>query len=108
MEVSRLEVELEMQLPAYTTATATPQIWATSVTYAAACSNAKSSTHLASPGIEPSSSEIQGWVLNLLNYNKNSKIYSWYKVLVLGRRIVLLKISQRHYRVCVFLLNIDS
>ena len=44
MEVSRLEVELELQLPAYTTATATPDlspVW----TYTPAHGNAGSSTH---------------------------------------------------------------
>ena len=36
MEVSRLEVQSELQLPAYTTATATPQIRAASTTYTTA------------------------------------------------------------------------
>ena len=49
---ARLGVELELQLLAYTTATAT-------VTYAAACSKARSLTHWARPGIRPAFS----WIL---------------------------------------------
>ena len=44
MEVPRLGVESELQLPAYTTATAT-QIQAVSETYAAASGNTRSLTH---------------------------------------------------------------
>ena len=51
MEILRLGIESELQLPAYTTATAC-WIWATSVTYAAAHSNAWSLTHWVRPGIE--------------------------------------------------------
>jgi len=55
MEVPRLEVKLELQLPAYTTATAT---WdrATSVTYTTAHGNAGSLSHWVRPGIKPASS----------------------------------------------------
>ena len=53
MEVPRLGIELEMQLPAYTTATATRQIRAASATYTAACGNAESLTHGERPGIKP-------------------------------------------------------
>ena len=42
MEIPTIGVESELQLPAYTTATL---ILATSVTYAMACSNARSLTH---------------------------------------------------------------
>ena len=57
MEVPRLWVELELELPSYTTGTATqdPSL----MTYAAACSNARSLTQRARPGIKPASS----WVL---------------------------------------------
>ena len=47
MEVPRLGVQLELQLPAYPTATATPDL------------NARSLTHRGSPGIEPKSSETR-------------------------------------------------
>jgi len=43
MEVSRRGIELELQLPAFTTAA---QIQAASVTCAAACGNARPLTHL--------------------------------------------------------------
>ena len=54
MEVPRVEVESELQLPAYTTVAATPDP-ATSVTHTTACSI----TQWARPGIEPTSS----WIL---------------------------------------------
>ena len=54
MHILRLGVESELQLPAYTTATAT---WDSS--YTTAHSNAESLTHWARPGIEPTSS----WIL---------------------------------------------
>ena len=58
MEVSRLGVQSELQLPAYATATAM-QIRAVSVTYTTAHGNARSSTHRVRPGMEPTSS----WIL---------------------------------------------
>ena len=48
------------------------QIWATSATYTAACSNARSLTHWVKPGIKPASSWTLCWVLNLLSHNRNS------------------------------------
>ena len=45
MEVPRLGVKCELQLPAYATATWQSQIRAISVTYATACSNARFLTH---------------------------------------------------------------
>ena len=58
MEVPRLRVELELQLPAYTIATATRDLsW--SSTYTTAQGNAGSLIHWARPGIEPASS----WML---------------------------------------------
>ena len=57
MEVPRLGVQSELQLPAYTTATAT---WdrATSATYTTAHGNARSPTQWARPGIKPSTSRF--------------------------------------------------
>jgi len=51
MEVPRLGVEWEIQLPAYTIATAC-QIQATSASYTTAYGNARSLTHGVRPGIE--------------------------------------------------------
>ena len=59
MEVPRLEVELDLWLLAYATATETPDlscVWAVSVTYTTACGNTRSLTHWARPGIEPANS----------------------------------------------------
>ena len=52
------------------------QLWipAASVTYGAACSNTRSLTHWARPGIEPASSWRQHGVLNLLSHNGNSTL----------------------------------
>ena len=58
MEVPRPGVELELQPPAYTTAQQ-HQIWATSVTHAADCSNARSLIQWARTGIQPLSSQRQ-------------------------------------------------
>ena len=58
MEVARLGVELELQLPVYTTATEMPDLsWI--VIYTTAHGIARSWTHWAGPGIEPESS----WIL---------------------------------------------
>jgi len=59
MEVPRLGVESELQLPAYTTATAMRGIQAASATYTAAHGNSGSPMHLAGLGIEPATS----WIL---------------------------------------------
>ena len=58
MEVPRLRVESELQLPTYTTATAR-RIRAGSVIYTTAHSNARSLTDGVSPGLEPATS----WIL---------------------------------------------
>ena len=58
MEVPRLGVESELQLPVYTTATATPDP-TISATYITAHGNAGSFIHGARSGIEPASS----WML---------------------------------------------
>ena len=58
MEVTKLGVKLELQLPAYTTATAT-WIQAMSVAYTTAQGNARSLTHWVGLGIKPTSS----WIL---------------------------------------------
>ena len=62
MEIPRLGVESELQLPLYTTATATG-IWAASVTYTTAHTSAEPLTYWVRPGIEPKSSWILGMVL---------------------------------------------
>ena len=64
-----LGVKSELQLQAYTTATAIP-----SVIYAAACGNARSLTNQARPGVKPVSSQRQPGVLNLLRHNITPKI----------------------------------
>ena len=71
MEVPRLGVKLELQLPAHTTATATLDLNCI-CHYATACENAGSLTHWARQGTEPSSSWVLFWVLNLLSYKGNS------------------------------------
>ena len=58
MEVPRLGAELELQLPAYTTATAS-QIQASSVIYTTAHGKFGSLTHGERPGIKPTFS----WIL---------------------------------------------
>ena len=57
IEFPRLGVKLELQLLAY--ATQQHHIWASSVTYASACSNVRSLTHWAKSRSEPTSS----WIL---------------------------------------------
>ena len=59
MEVPRLGVELELQLPAYTTATAMQDPRLESATYTIAHSITKYLTHWARQGIKPESSWIQ-------------------------------------------------
>ena len=71
MEVLRLEVKSELQLPAYAIATAMPDPQDASVTYSAACGNTGSLTHCTRLGIEPASSWRQHWVLNLLSHQGN-------------------------------------
>ena len=73
MEVPRLGVKLKLWLPAYATATATPDLnhIYTSITYIAACGNATSLTHWVRPGIEPTFSQTLCWVLNWLGCIRN-------------------------------------
>ena len=56
-----------------------------SLTYATACTNTGSLTPWARSGIEPISSQILYWVLNLLSHNRNSCAYflnySWFTML---------------------------
>ena len=56
-------------------------IWAVSVTYAAGCSNAKSLTHWARPGVEPTFSQRKDQVSNLLSHNGNSCLFVWFRLL---------------------------
>ena len=58
MEVPKLGVKLELQLPAYASATAVPNP-SLSMTYTTAPGNAGSLTHRVRPGIKPASS----WIL---------------------------------------------
>ena len=50
------------------------QIWAASATYTTAHGNARSLTHWARPGIEPTSSQIRGQAHNLLSHNKGTPL----------------------------------
>ena len=72
MEVPGLGVESELQLRNIPQ----PQelrIQAPSMTYPAACGNARSLTHWTSPGIKPASSQTPCQVLNPLSHNGNSR-----------------------------------
>ena len=53
MEVPRLGVESELQLPAIAAIAMRDQIWAKTVTYTAAQGNDRSPTHWEKTGIEP-------------------------------------------------------
>ena len=71
MEVPRLGVKSELQLPAYTTATATPDpgcVWANTTAHV----NAGSLTHWARPGIEPTQLD-NIWLPNSLSHKRNSQ-----------------------------------
>ena len=72
METPGPRVELELQLPAYTTDMVT-LIQALSLIYATACGNARSITHGTRPGVGPISSQGQCWVLSLLSHNRKAK-----------------------------------
>ena len=62
---------------AYTIAIATSDLWgATSATYTTACGNTRSLNQWVRPGIEPTSSQRQCQVLNLLSHNRNSYFLS--------------------------------
>ena len=51
-------------------------IWATSLTYTTACGNARTLTHWAMPGMEPTSSRTACLVLNLLGKRNSLKHFS--------------------------------
>ena len=76
MDVPRLRAESELQLPAYTTATALGGggggIRAMFATYTAADSNTGSLTHWSRPGIRTRILLDTSWVLNPLSHNRNS------------------------------------
>ena len=61
------------------------QIWATSVTCAAAYGNTGSLTHWVRPGIEPESSETLCQVLNVLSHSGNSCILFYLMYLFIGQ-----------------------
>ena len=73
MEVPGLGVELELPFRPMPQ-TQEQQIWAVSVTYSATCGYAKSLTYWVRPGIEPTCSQRQHQVLNLLSHGRNSLI----------------------------------
>ena len=75
MEIPRLGMGSELQLPAYITATASPQIQAASATYATVCVKAPSLTHWARLRIKPASLWTLCWVLNPLSHNRNASFY---------------------------------
>ena len=71
MEVSRLGVKSELQLPAYTTATAIRHLCLISDLCYSSRQHRILNPQLR-PGIEPTSSQKLCWVLNLLSCNGNS------------------------------------
>ena len=75
MEVPRLGVESEPQLQASATATATSDSCHICDLHHS-CGNTKSLTHWARLAIQPVSSQILCWVLNLLSHNGNSSFSS--------------------------------
>ena len=94
-EVFGLGVELELQLRA------TPQpwqhrIWHTPATYATAYGNARSLTHWARPEIEPTSSQRQCWIFNLLSHNRNSYAFLKNLIFILYWNIVDLQCVNLH------------
>ena len=86
MEVPRLGVKLELQLQAYTTATAMPDschifhIFQKFVNYTPAYGNTRSLTHWARPEIKPTSSFRLCQVLNPLNHNGNPHSKELFKI----------------------------
>ena len=78
MEVPRLEVQLELQLPAYTTAIATGD---PSLIFDLYCSLQQCwiLNHQARPGIKPASSWTLCWVLNLLSHNRTPPCYFFFR-----------------------------
>ena len=74
VKVPRLGVESQPHLVAHTFWSQKCWIRAVSVTYAAACSNARSFTHWVRLGIEPASSWTLRRVLNLLSHSGNSEM----------------------------------
>ena len=71
IEVSRLGADSVLQLRPMSQPQQ-HQIWATSVTYVVACTNARTLTHWSWLGIKPASSQRQCWVLIPLNHDRNS------------------------------------
>ena len=93
MEIPGQRVKLELQLRPMPQPQQ-HQIQATSTTYATACSNARSLTHWARPGIESTSSQRQRCILNLLSHNGNSNFshslsHFWVHFLLLTMKSIL-------------------
>ena len=63
MEIPRLGVQLELQLPGCATATQQRKIRAASARFTTAHSNARFLTHWVGPGLEPASSRILVWFI---------------------------------------------
>ena len=74
MEVPKPGVQSELQRRAYARATAKWDPWAVSATYTAAQGNARSLTHWASPGIEPTSSQI---LVGFVTAEPQWKVLTW-------------------------------
>ena len=76
MEVPKLGVKLVLQVPNYTTGTATPSpSWVCNLCRSLRqhqIGNTRSLTHWARPGIEPASSGTLHQVLNPLSHNRNA------------------------------------
>ena len=93
LEVPRLGVESELQLPVCATAIAT-QILAMSATYTTAHDNAGSLTHWAGPGIEPSFS----WILDEFIYTEPQR--ELLNIFIIPRRFLFLSIISKKLRWC--------
>ena len=91
MEIPKLGVESEVQLPAIATATAT-QIQAVSVTYTTAHGNAGSLTHRARPGIKPASSRILVGYVTAEHWRELQSLFSLMslRTMVAGNRSLFL------------------
>ena len=109
-EVPRLRVELELQLLAYTIATA--------VTYTAAHSNTRSLTHWERPGIQPVSSWIPvGFVtagswrklpIYFISLSKNKFLPSWFPPLYFSILLVYDSLSSIFIEFCYSFPNFVS
>ena len=95
MEIPSLGVKSELQLPAYTRATAMPDpSQATSVTYTTGHGTTRSLTHWASPGIEPASS----WMLVMMGTESWWELQKWWFNNALGEsEVFIIKLGQSNW-----------